>query len=365
MAKSLVLQLLSDSISTEELTIEDWNTILNQARAAQICYRLYLYFEEKECLANIPEKVLLHLKNERFAIQHLHTQVKSEVVIINNALSKLELSPIYLKGAAYLLADLPVSASRLFSDIDILLPQEDIPKAELALKCLGWISQKTDDYDQQYYREYMHEIPPIQHITRGTVLDIHHNILPVCGDHTVNIKRLISDGFDSKNQQTLSSPAIFLHCAVHLFHEGEFEKGLRDLTDLQIMYRDFSKNEAFDTQLVTLAKDTHLARSLYYALHYLQLILSTPLNNSSIEFIEQYKKNLKLTKVRDFMFKGVLLPHHKSCLTWKNSISMFLAYCRSHLIRMPLPLLIPHLIKKLFSRFSKGNTVITKERPNL
>ena len=33
-------------------------------------------------------------------------------------------------------------------------------------------------YDQRYYREWMHELPPLLHVRRQTALDVHHAIAP-------------------------------------------------------------------------------------------------------------------------------------------------------------------------------------------
>ena len=51
--------------------------------------------------------------------------------------------------------------------------------AEQLLLHAGWSHMKADEYDQHYYREWMHELPPLQHKERGTVVDLHHGILPV------------------------------------------------------------------------------------------------------------------------------------------------------------------------------------------
>ncbi|UUZ51358.1 nucleotidyltransferase family protein [Massilia sp. B-10] len=41
------------------------------------------------------------------------------------------------------------------------------------------MSHHHDPYDQRYYRVWMHEIPPMQHVQRGSVIDVHHAILPL------------------------------------------------------------------------------------------------------------------------------------------------------------------------------------------
>ena len=51
--------------------------------------------------------------------------------------------------------------------------------AEAALMLDGWASGHRSAYDQRYYRTWMHELPPMQHIQRGTVLDVHHAIAPL------------------------------------------------------------------------------------------------------------------------------------------------------------------------------------------
>ncbi len=83
-----------------------------------------------------------------------------------------------LKGAAYLVADLPSSAGRLFSDVDILVPKPRLPEVESHLTMHGWMTTHHSGYDQRYYRERMHELPPMEHVHRGTTIDVHHTILP-------------------------------------------------------------------------------------------------------------------------------------------------------------------------------------------
>jgi hypothetical protein len=53
-----------------------------------------------------------------------------------------------------------------------------LPQAESALMLDGWATTHHDPYDQRYYRRWMHELPPFQHIHRLTTLDVHHGILP-------------------------------------------------------------------------------------------------------------------------------------------------------------------------------------------
>jgi hypothetical protein len=66
----------------------------------------------------------------------------------------------------------------MFSDVDVLVPRDRLADVEAALMLAGWASTNPSEYDQHYYRRWMHELPPLQHIRRQTVLDVHHAILP-------------------------------------------------------------------------------------------------------------------------------------------------------------------------------------------
>lgn len=57
-----------------------------------------------------------------------------------------------------------------------------------------------------------------------------------------------------------------LHSACHLFHEGEWGHGLRDLVDLDAMLRAFAAEPGFWSTLLVRAQDLNLGRPLYLAL---------------------------------------------------------------------------------------------------
>jgi hypothetical protein len=291
---------------------------------------------------------------------------------LNKLFDKYNINAIYLKGAAYLLADLPLAQGRFFSDIDILLQQDDIAKAEIALKCQGWKSQKTDDYDQDYYRNYMHEIPPMQNILRGTVIDIHHNILPVCNDNKIDITKLSASptktawqSADSSNNHVLSPAAMFLHSAIHLFHEGELDQGLKGLSDLDILLSHFEECETnFSQKLINLSKEISQELALFCTWRYLALVFNRKLPDCAQAFIDSHKQQVKKLNYLDFIYINLFTAHHSTTASWRFSAAANLAYWRGHLLRMPVRLLIPHLFRKswvqLCNAVKKDETTINK-----
>ncbi len=372
MSKALILAVYKDPSIVKTFTNKEWNGIRLQAKSGQIMLQFLDLLKSSGYVEYMPKRLLTTFENEQYKIEHQRIQVINEVNQLNKTLKAADIQATYLKGAAYLLADLPLAKHRLFSDIDILVSKNEIKAAEKACLLIGFISQKTDDYDQEYYRRYMHEIPPMQHVLRGTALDIHHNILPTCNEHPVDISMLNSNPVSDvlNTQSTVFNPAaMFLHSAVHLFHESEFDKGLRDLTDLASMYADFSKKSAtFLNDLFTLSEKTQLNKPVYFALRYINKVLAVELSDQAKDFMTTIKPSITFPRLMDFVFINVFVPYHKSCHTWQTHGAQFIAYWRGHLLRMPLKLLVPHLAKKSMMAITdalNGQKNSLKEQPKL
>jgi hypothetical protein len=285
-----------------------------------------------------------------------HTDaVRWEVGRIHAALRSAGIPVILLKGAAYVIAALPAARGRWFSDIDIMVPRATLAEAEAALGRYGWIGTHTDDpYDQRYYREWMHEIPPLMHERRKTTLDVHHSILPLTARLRPDAAMLSAAAVPVAGQEDLKvlAPAdMVLHSTTHLFFDGEFHHGVRDLVDLDDLVRHFAAQDAgFWAKLVDRAFAMDLARPLHYGLRYAQRILGTPVPADVTERLRSAGPNPLLRPVMDALFSRALMPDHPSCADRLTPAARRLLYVRGHYLRMPLRLLVPHLLHKALKR---------------
>ena len=360
MTKVLIIEALRQPDVIKHYSAADWSRLLQQLRLSQLSLYFLQQVESANLTAYLPVKIGSYLKSEKFKVAHQKRQVIYEVTKINQALALKQITPVYLKGVAYILADIPLASTRVFSDIDILVPKKQINACENSLKGIGFISEKTDDYDQAYYRDYMHEIPPMRHVIRGSELDVHHNILPICTNSPINVDALtdqLSNDSIGCQSKTFAPPAMFLHSAIHLFHEGEFDKGLRDLCDLAELYEYYLQHEQeFEPAIIALAHTLNQQHSLFLALRYIHRILAVKLGENSNRFLISYQKNYRWVILDDFIFEHVLRPFHPSCEGYFSSIAKHLAYYRGHMLRMPLKLLIPHLLKKTWKQINQSMT---------
>lgn len=340
-----LLAVLRNPAEMATLDLSGWDRLLRQAGAAGLLARLAVQAENLGLDSQVPSAVLPHLTAARSVAAKQRQAVRWEARRVAHALAELDGLVLLLKGAAYAIADLPPAAGRLFSDIDILVPRAQLGQAEGALLLAGWHTQKQDDYDQRYYRTWMHELPPMTHIRRGTVLDVHHNLLPETARIRTQAAPILAAAKALADPPGLGIPAetdLVLHSACHLFHEGEWGHGLRDLVDLDALLRHYSSLPDFWPTLLQRAHILNLGRPLYYALDCCRRWLHTPIPAHVIAACPSRPPAWQRPLMRR-LFDAGLASAHASCQGRWPRLAQLMLYVRSHYLRMPWRLLLPHL----------------------
>lgn len=345
----LILKAFQNPEKLNSLSLADWDGLVRQARQANLLARLYSLLNERGLIETVPAQPRKHLEWAH-AIAERHTlAVHWEVTLIRKALAQIGIPIILLKGAAYVMARLPAADGRLFSDIDIMAPKDRLNAVEAALMLHGWATSHHDAYDQHYYRAWMHELPPMQHIKRLTVIDVHHAILPeTAAIHPDPEKlRAAASGLDGYHDLMVLAPCdMVLHSATHLFHGGELEHGLRDLVDIDSLLRHFGSTTSFWPELIERAEELELTRPLFYALRYTALMLHTPVPMETAARIS--RPNPLILALMDNLFVRALMPAHPGCSDWLTGTAHRLLYVRANWQRMPPLLLARHLFHKAF-----------------
>ncbi len=362
-SKNKLAELLRSPEKMDQFNLSDWDVIIRQARASNLMFKLYHLFEQKNDLGKVPLEARRHLEASRHLGANLHHSVFLEVEYINSALKCIGLPVVLLKGAAYVIKGAEAGNGRLFSDIDILVEKNHLPEAEKIFKQHGWFASNYDEYNDRYYRSWMHEIPPLTHVKRDSVLDVHHAIIPPTANLKPDTSKLFNcieqvDGLE--NVFTLSSIDMVLHSAVHLFQDGELEHGFRDLVDLDALAREFSaQDSSFWEKLVSRAQELGLQRPLYYAIRYTRRFLNTPISQLGLHGSEEGKPSFP--KLMDFLFERALMPAHSTCDDSFTALARWVLYIRAHYLRMPLSLLLPHLIRKAYMKRVEKNKAATAQ----
>jgi hypothetical protein len=348
-ANDLLTPILRAPEQIASLTPDDWDLLIRQARRANVLARLRATLHEAQLLTACPARPRDHLESAWIVAEKHAADVRWEMNRIQHALAAIGQTAIVLKGAAYVLADLPPARGRIFGDVDIMVPKARLGEVERLLFGHGWMTTHHNAYDQRYYRQWMHELPPLRHMKRRTVLDVHHAILPETARLHPEPARLWAAAVAIEGHpglKVLAPVDMVLHAATHLFHDGELEHGLRDLVDLDILLRHFGQDDAFWVRLVPRAVELSLDRPLYYALRYTTTILATPVPEPVMGKAAAGRPGVLLMWIMDALFYRALAPDHPSCASRLTGVARWLLYVRSHYLRMPLRLLIPHLVRK-------------------
>ena len=334
-----------------------WSALLATARAANLLGTL------AECIRAgdipCPPEAVRHLDGARRLSERQRRSVIWEAHGLQRTLSRLQEPVTLLKGAAYVLAGHHNCRGRLFGDIDILVPRKALESAEIQLMINGWVSAKTDPYDQRYYREWMHELPPMTHLRRGTVLDVHHTILPLTAEATPDAERIVGRAKPMPELPAIRIPCpedLVIHSTTHFAHEGELHNGLRDLWDIDCLLRQFGNSADFWSKLPYYAIEHGLAKPVAIGLTLARRYFHTPIPDVVFEALLAANADARLSTRLAWCYDTSLLPPSIGKPGWRGQLANLVIYIRSHALRMPLPMLIRHLTHKALRRRERTAT---------
>lgn len=355
----LLVDALMAPASLTGLSMQQWDLLIRQGRKADMLARIAANCRTAGLMEQIPEQPRRHLESAANLALRQHRELRWEVQLIEEAMARTGVTVVLLKGAAYAIGGLAAARGRMMSDVDILVPRDALPEVESALMMRGWVSEAKSAYDQRYYRTWMHELPPMRHFHRGTVIDVHHAIVPVSSRSHPSSQSLLAAARPVQAGSTVKSlapPDMLLHSASHLFHEGELDQGFRGIVDIDSLLRELGGKDGFWQCLVPRAIELELARPLFYALRYATLMLATPMPAAVMTEISSASGTPTSPvhlAVMDALFLRALRPTHASTSDGWTPLARWLLYVRGHWLRMSPWLLIRHLVRKLVVRAKK------------
>lgn len=353
---SRLIELVRAPTRAETLSLVDWDSVVRLARRANLISRLAEGIDRVGLLDRVPAIVRPHLVAALALSRHQHQAIVWETRHLGLALDSIRAPIVLLKGTAYAMAGLRAARGRLFGDVDILVPRSRINEVEAALMLNGWSAKHIDPYDDRYYRQWMHELPPMLNLKRGTVVDVHHNILPQTARNHPSADRLLEAAvpFPGSPFYRLSPCDMVIHSATHLFHEGELHNGLRDLFDLESLMVEFSESdETFWDVLPERAKELDLQEPLRLTVRYLELVLGTHIPERTKLALKSVRRS---DRINDLLYVPGFRPYHPLCTSSASVLAHSMLFLRGHYLRMPLGLLLRHLARKAFMRLYKNSS---------
>lgn len=334
-------------MSNEYFGSEEWSLIFSEARRVGLLGRLSACLELYEI--KIPARLKNHVSSSLVEVTAFQRDVLRELDHIQNALNALGKPVLLLKGAAYVRMGLQAARGRIFSDVDILVAKDRVGHAEASLMLGGWQTGELDPYDQRYYREWSHEVPPMTNRRRGTTIDLHHALaMPSCRIR-IDSERMIKDAIpieDSGFWWRLKDEDMVLHAASHLMLNSEFDRGLRDIWDIDLLFRQFSERSLnFADSLMERAAEVGLEKIARQALFLAWRFFGTPVPERVIN--TQNGVFVRLVEC------AASTRHLETRPRYQSIVDALLSY-REMYLRLPNRLLAVHLAHKTADFFSSS-----------
>jgi hypothetical protein len=347
-----LLRGLVDPESLRTRSPAQWDVLLRQAAETQVLGRLHALLAERGGLAGLPDKVSERLDAARVLVEQQHRLISWELVRLRRALAHLGVPLVLLKGAAYLEAGLPPARGRLFSDVDLLVPERDLGAVEQALRKQGWEVVELDAYDERYYRVWSHELPPLKHRDRHVVVDVHHNILPPTGRLHPDPARLLAAARPVPGSafRVLAPADMALHTCSHLFQSGELHAAVRDLVDLDALLRHFGRSPGFWEVLLERGRELGLGRLLFYGLRHASRLLATPVPAAILAGAAAAAPPRLVLAAMDAVVTRAVVPPDPDARARGAAVARWLLFVRYHWLRMPPLLLARHVLHKALAR---------------
>jgi hypothetical protein len=315
----------------------DWTALISAARAEQLIGTLAFRLDGMA----LPERVERLLAMHRADAQRVRVQALWEAEMARRALAPLGVPVVLLKGTAFLAAGLDAAQGRSIGDLDILVPRAALDAVEQALVGAGWEPMK-EGYDDLYYRQWMHELPPLIHRERDRMIDVHHTILPLTARPKPLPGDLIAQRVELGDGLAVLSPEhMLVHAAAHLIADGDLAGGLRNLWDIDRLCRQYSAvQEDFYLSLAEEAAAHGLYNQMMRALRLSHRLYGTPLIAYDGPSRMRYDP-----PASDRLFLRRLLARDG----WgreTRAATRFGFYVRGHFMRMPPLMLARHLLRK-------------------
>jgi hypothetical protein len=345
----VVTQALRHPLRLTTLDLADWDVLVRQARRAGLLARIAAMLDAQGSLDLVPAAPRAHLRAALTLAEAQHTEAMRELDFIERAVAPAGVVPVLLKGTAYVASGALPTMGRLFGGIDIMVPHESLPVVEAALMAHGWTTTHHSKYDQRYYREWLRELPPMQHMRRQTVLDVHHAILPMTARLKPSSDKLLAAAVRLPERRAfavLCPTDMVLHSAVHLFHNDDLSHALRDLSDLDLLLRQCARDPAFWPGLHERARELDLVRPLHYGLRYTHGQFGTPVPPGVLAEAAKSGPAWPLRPLMDGLWSRALRPQHKTTEDAWSPLARLALLLLAQWLRMPTGLLLRHLAVK-------------------
>jgi hypothetical protein len=312
-----------ETISSDLITLENWQGLLDKAIEQQVGALLYSQLQSLPDL-RVPLIIQESLKDIYRKNTFFNMALMGELKSILSLFNSHKIPVIVLKGA-YLAKEVYSKIGlREMVDIDLLVPDDKVEQAAKLLEILDYQSIRNYDVSLDVEKLSGHQLPPFRKSFALPVIEIHWTICDPNETYQFDLtelwQRAKNTDFFGETALALAPEDLILHLCHHASYHHKFNIGVRPLCDLARIIEHFQ--DQLDWQaLQTTAERWQWQKGLYIMLAFAHYSLGVDLPNLILQAIEHGgidQPTLAITKDELFVNRSTNNQH----LSFKMTIPL-------------------------------------------
>lgn len=282
----------------------NWMDNFDHASDLGIGNILYHQMKQREMLAAVPQDVLVQCKTRLYRNQARNMRRFGRLKEVLHVFSLTQILVIALKGAVLAENVYPMLGLRPMSDVDLLVHEEDLPKAEELLESLGFHPSEQEK-SKEWYRTHHHHIVPYVSKDGALIIELHHRLISLSAPIEISNQdlweRSRTANISGVACRTLAPEDLLIHLSLHMAVDVYLGK-VRVLYDLRETLRHYEKEIDWN-KFLDIVKAEGVSKYLYYALW---LAKETVRANVPLPILKALKSNFFGLPFEDQLVKKIL-----------------------------------------------------------
>ncbi len=337
----------------------DWMYILRIAQKNRIASLLYHNLQKLGVEDVVPVQIWQSLAQMYYSVGYKNVLFYDELKNILHSFEDVGIKVVVLKGAALSEGVWENLAVRQMSDIDLLVLERDLDRADEKLLELGYKSVE-DKQSKDWYRRNHHHLAPHFNPDKGIVIEIHYEIIPVGNPFNIDIckvwERIQAIKIGDVDAQVLSPEVLIVHLCLQLSYANPFIRKIMDLADISQVVGFYGERIDWDL-IIKEAHEQNFTDFIYYPLCFARDILGVEIEN---EILDRLKNGSNLKPFEDYLLRlivkeNILLRDDPSSLlsTWILS-ELYRSICKELIRESSIHNKIGSLLRSIFLPSSNG-----------
>ena len=222
----------------------DWDAVVKVSTGHFVFPAMYCNLKRVDFLRYLPKELVSYMEYITDINRERNKQIITQAKDLNTLLLDNNITPIFLKGTANLLAGIYIDvAERMVGDIDFIFSKKDYPKAIIILREFGYSEVKKKEYyppdEKKHYRRLQKE-------NNIAAIEIHSKLL--------GIKKYSSEfnySFVKKDSQVLNGVTVLSYA-----NKLNLSIIANQINDSGFYYKTMALRNAYDVFLLSKKTNT-------------------------------------------------------------------------------------------------------------